>query len=200
MKIRKTLPEEFLIPVFRPDLETATGGFKLDVTGLVPGSIVAAGAALSFDEITRLAKVIKSAVVNANAGASATNITVKKNSGLKVGDIVGKNQAGKASTITAIDSTNALFDTITIDAALGALTAGDVLFQSSTASTTNGSAVIYPFDKEHGGLNKNSVIVDITDDVHVDAVIKGTVYRRRIPGISDAMVAALPTIIFSNSK
>ncbi|MDV3750652.1 hypothetical protein CMU19_04495 [Elizabethkingia anophelis] len=47
------------IPIYQKVLETARGGFKLDVTGLTAGTIIKAGTPIAFDESTRLAKKAK---------------------------------------------------------------------------------------------------------------------------------------------
>lgn len=45
------------IPVFQKILETARGGFTLDMTGLTEGNVIPAGTPITFDEATRKAKV-----------------------------------------------------------------------------------------------------------------------------------------------
>jgi len=111
----------------------ATGGFTLDKTNLKEGAdFLDKGAVMNVNFATRIAKVVKTAVVNTNATSSATAILVNKMHQLKVGDYIGKTVGGAAYAISAIDTTNAAYDTVTVATTLGvALTAGDVLFQSS---------------------------------------------------------------------
>lgn len=92
-------------------LETALGGFALDVTGLTKGDKIPAGTAFTFDEATRLAK---------------------------------------------------------------------------------------PDQTAPKGLLYGEVVID--DNTSVDIVLRGTVYQRRIPAISDELKALMPQIIFSQSK
>lgn len=195
MKITKTVSVD-RIPVFRPDLETATGGFKLDLTGLVLGSVIAVGSAISYDETTRVAKVIASAKVTAAATSSATTYTVAKGHGFAVGKFIGKTVGAQASTITEINTSNAIYDVITVDTTLGAAAEGTALYQASAAGGTG--ALYAPFTANTGGLLKNSTLVEA--GAVVDVVVKGTVYARRIPAIIDSMKAANPLILYSNSK
>ncbi|OBW43494.1 hypothetical protein AB670_00023 [Chryseobacterium sp. MOF25P] len=44
------------IPIFQKILETARGGFSLDMTGLTVGETISAGTPMTFDEATRKAK------------------------------------------------------------------------------------------------------------------------------------------------
>ncbi|WP_430827288.1 hypothetical protein [Chryseobacterium indologenes] len=92
-------------------LETALGGFALDVTGLTKGDQIPAGTAFTYDEATRLAK---------------------------------------------------------------------------------------PDQTAPKGLLYEDVVID--DNTSVDIVLRGTVYARRIPALTDALKAKMPQIIFSQSK
>ena len=108
------------------------GGFNLSAADFPAGAVAKKGLPLAVDFTTRDAKPVKTLVLAANLGASATSISANKNHIFKVGDHVGNGT--KASTITAIDSTTSTtVDAITISAALGALTAGTVLTQSTEA-------------------------------------------------------------------
>ena len=53
------------------------------------------------------------------------------------------NTGGKASTISSIDTSNSGYDELTVDQALGALTAGAQLVQAAAKSTTTTSALKY---------------------------------------------------------
>lgn len=196
MKIIKTVGVD-KIPVFRPDLETVTGGFKLILTGLTVGSILAAGSAIVFDELARTAQVLKGAVVTANVGGGVTVIPVAKGHGFTVGQFIGKTPGGQTSNITVIDTSNALFDNITVGTSLGALTQGDALFQAGSTSATGTYSVTPTADTF--GLLKNATVVD-ANGTWVDVVNKCTVYVRRIPGIIPALRAINPEIKYSNSK
>jgi hypothetical protein len=177
-------------------MELATGGFTLDTSNLAAGTEVLAGSVMGFDEATRKAKVLKVAVLHANAADDATTYQVKKGHPLQVGDYIGVVVGGKAYAITEIDSTNADYDVLTVGTTLGvALTAADgvVLFQSSA---TGASACAYGSGDPKGLLYED---VKAEDNTSCGVLLRGTVYERRIPKIAAGVKAYLPNIIFSNS-
>lgn len=177
-------------------LETAQGGFTLDTTGLAAGSTLPGGTVISFDEATRKAKVVKTLILAANATNSDTVYQVKKGSQVKVGDIYAKAVGGSSQTVTAVDTSNAAYDAVTLDTTLGvALNAGDVLFQSSADGTTAGAYSSTP----KGLLYEDTDIVAGAASIDIAVVLKGTVYARRIPGVPASIQALMPNIIFSQS-
>lgn len=182
----------YAVVIWQKIHDTAQGGFLLDVTGLTLGSVLKAGSLISFDESTRIAKVIKSATVQADATNVATDIRVLKGHTFKVGDYLARVEGGKAYAITAIVTTDPVYDTLTVGTTLGvALTAGDALFQSTS---TGASAAI---SLTPSGLSYEDYVVTANTDISV--VLNGRVYARRIPGIVAGLKAKLPLIIFSQS-
>lgn len=180
-------------PVFQKVNETSQGGFRLDVSTLTDGDTVVAGTPLGFDESTRVAKVVKTAVLQANATDSATAYRVEKGHHFKVGDYLAYAVGDEAYAITDIDTSNADYDELTVGTTLGvALTAGAVFFQSSA---TGASAAAYAVEAR--GVSYLDVTVETGADIA--AVIDGTVYERRAPGYTDAIKALLPKIFFSQS-
>ncbi len=170
-------------------ISTLPGGFLLIITGLQSLSILPAGSAFVADETATL---LKSTLVFADATNSATTIQVTKGTQFAVGDNIGKADGAKSIDITAIDRTNAAYDAITVSATLGyALTHGDTLVQASNA---NASAVIL----KPNGLLYNDVVVDT--NATITLVVEAVAYKRRIPPIITASMAALPQITFTNSK
>lgn len=120
----------------------ATGGFTLDKDNLPAGiDFLPKGSLIAADFATRKAVVVKTAVVHEDAGASATEIKVGKSHLLKVGDVVAKAKGGTSYAITAIDTSSDAYDVITVGTTLGALAAGDVLFESAEAGATAGAEV-----------------------------------------------------------
>lgn len=182
------------ITVFQTRLEHAQGGFVLDDSTLTAGNTVKAGHPLGYDETTRKAKVVKLAKVQANAISSATTILVYKGHHFKVGDYIAKTVGSAAYAITAIDSSNAAYDSLTVGTTLGvALTADtDMLFQSSA---TGASAAAYSVTAK-GLLYEDT---DVAAGVSVSVVIRGTVYERRAPAVTTAVKSAIPQIIYSQS-
>jgi hypothetical protein len=182
------------IPVFQKVIENAQGGFVLDDSVLTADETISAGQPVGFDESTRKAKVVKVAQVYENATNSATTIKVYKNHHFKVGDYIAKTAGGAAYAITAIDSSNASYDVLTVGTTLGvALTADtDVLFESSA---TGASAAAYKVTAN--GLLYNDTIV--ATGASVSVVLRGTVYARRVPAVPAAVKTAIPQIIYSQS-
>lgn len=108
------------------------GGFNIDPNDFPAGTgYIKKGTPLNVDFATRNAKPVKTAKLAAALGASATAVVVGKAHLFKVGDHIGN--GSKASTITAIDTSDPAKDTLTIDAALGALPIDTVLTVSTEA-------------------------------------------------------------------
>lgn len=111
------------------------GGFNLDVTNLTDGSYLPVLTPLAVDFATRKAVACKNVKIYENAASDATALKVEKNSLAYVGMYIGT--GSKGAQVTAIDKSNAAYDTLTIAAALtAAVTAGQVLFESSAVGGT----------------------------------------------------------------
>jgi len=174
-------------PVYQKVIELAQGGFTLNDSAFAAGESIPAGAAIGFDESTRIAKVAKMAVVYENAANNVTVYKVKKGHLLKVGQNV-KTGAGTAYAITAIDKTNANYDTITVGTTLGiAVVVGDAIFVSDAG---------YSGVK---GLLYQDAEVDANGIASVSVVLRGTVYDRRITPVATSVKTTLSQIIFSQS-
>ncbi|MBC9913182.1 hypothetical protein [Chitinophaga varians] len=180
-------------PIFQKVLETARGGFTLDSTGLTKGATIPGGAPIAYDESTRKAKVLKTAEVVENAGASATAYQVKKGSLFNVGDYIANVKGGKAFAITSIDASGSNdYDTINVGTSIGAISKGDAVFQSSATGATAAAFNITP----QGLLYEDTVVATNSD---LSVVVRGTVYARRAPGATAEIKALMPLIIFSQS-
>ena len=194
MGITRT-PTKSGIPVYQgtaKDIQLLQGGCLLNTIGLTEGSIIPAGTPVVYDEVTRVASILHNARAQANAGASAVNYPVEKGHSLAVGDYLASGAVGgKAFAITAIDTSNASFDTITVGTTIGAVTAGDLLF-ASTATGATASAL-----PAINGLTYDEVIV--SSNISLSVVIRGTVYARRVPW-SAAIEALLGLKQFIYSK
>lgn len=181
-------------PIFQgtnKDIQLDQGGFGLDITDLVAGTILPKGTPMIVSESTRLAKPLLLAVIHENAASNAVAYKVKKGHTLIVGKYFAAVPLGAAYAITAIDTTNAAYDTVTVGTTIGALSAGDLVFASSTTGTNNAS---------FGGVNR--LLYDdaiVQSGKTVSTVISATVYARRVP-YSAGLEAALPRIIYSQSK
>ena len=195
MGITRT-PTKSGIPVYQgtaKDIQLLQGGCLLNTTGLTAGSIIPAGTPVVYDEVTRVASILHNARAQANAGASAVNYPVEKGHSLVVGDNLAAGAVGgKAYPITAIDTSNASFDTITVGTTIGAVTAGDLLF-ASTATGATASAL-----PAINGLTYDEIIV--SSNISLSVVIRGTVYARRVPwSAAIEALSGLKQFIYSKS-
>jgi hypothetical protein len=184
------------IPVFQnpDDMQLVQGGFTLDTTGLILNNSIAAGHPMYYDEATRKAKPVKCAELYANATNVATTYQVKKGHTFGIGDFMAFIVGGAAHTITAIDTSNALYDVITVDVTLGTVqVAGDVLFQSSAAGAAAGAVK----DVAKGVLFSDT---NIAVDEPLSVVVEAMVYERRVQKASSYAKANMPNIIYSQSK
>lgn len=187
------------IPIWQgvgKDIQLAQGGFALVATGLPAGTVIPAGTPFVFDHTTRTATMMGGAILYADATIAATTYQVKKGHTLKVGDFFAATSGSKAYAITVIDTSNVLFDTITVGTTLGAaLTAGQNLFASTATGAT---AAVHP---AISGLLYDDTLALPGQSVSI--VIRGTVYARRIGFAFSTALSALTGlrfIIFSQSK
>lgn len=115
-----------------------SGGFNLDDDKLVADTHLPVLAPLAVDFATRKAKAVKNVKVYENAAANATAIKIEKNS-LAYVDMYLSNGT-KAAQVTAINKSNAAYDTLTVT--LGAaVIAGNILFEASGASANAAKGV-----------------------------------------------------------
>lgn len=169
------------------NLQVAQGGFTLDDSNFAVGSVIPVGTPIGFDEATRLAKVAKIGVAQANATNSATTYKVLKGHILKVGMSV-KTGASDSKAITEIDTTNELYDVITVEATLGVVVAtGDSIYVDDAGYSTV------------KGLLYSNVEIGANGLADVTVVLRGTVYARRITPIPVVIKEKMPLIIFSES-
>jgi hypothetical protein len=112
-----------------------TGGFTLDKSNLKDGTdYLDKGSMLAVDFTARTATFVKTARVMEAAAADAVVYKVDKNHQFKVGDFFALVESGKAEGISAIDTSNASFDALTLDATIGAANEGDIAFEAAGQS------------------------------------------------------------------
>lgn len=104
------------------------GGFNIDDSDIDDGQYIPVLAPLAVDFKTRTAKVSKS--VKSVEAINATTLKVQKGSFAKENMHIGNGTNG--ATITAIDTTNANYDTLTLSVNIADVKAGDVLFEAKT--------------------------------------------------------------------
>lgn len=116
------------------------GGVSVN-TAELGGDFLPEGSVLSAP-VNGVCHVVKTAVVAADVAVTGKVITLKKGHNLVKGDFVLKVEDGVSSEITAIDKSAKDTDSITLAAALGALSLGDVLAGAKEESSTS-SALKY---------------------------------------------------------
>lgn len=193
MKLQKT-ELSGSIPVWQHDKAShhAQGGFNLDTTGLTAGTIVPAGSAVGYDEATRVATLIKSATLVEALEATGKAVKVAKGHLFIAGDFIIAN--GKSTKINTINTSNADYDVLNVVADLGVTAEGTVLLQGAAEAGSNAVLITEP-----KGLTYLSVKVPADDVVLVDVRLRGTIYARRAPALTQAVKDKLPRIIFSDS-
>jgi len=154
------------------------GAYRLDTTGLTIGSKLPRFTPVKANLSTRMVEVVKNVSVAEAVAADATSFKIKKNSLAYVGMSLGA--GANTAVVSAIDKTNASYDTITLAAAFGeAVAAGTVLFE----------AVALVTGKTKAGT-KDATTLDIAKNSGVKAgmsiVIGETTYKVTAVNTSDA--------------
>ncbi len=131
------------------------GAYRLDIEGLTVGTTLPRFTPVVADLTSRTVKVVKNVKVVVEAAADATSVNVAKNSLAYVGMLLGT--GAKGAKVTAIDTSNTAYDTLTLEAAFGVKIAADtVLFEASAAGGTTpkntANFVIYESTKVEKGI------------------------------------------------
>lgn len=111
-----------------------SGGFNLEDSDLVNGSHLPSLTPLCVNFATRKAKAVKNVKVVEDLTADGTSMKIRKGSLAYVGMFLGNGKKG--TTISAIDKTNANYDTLTITALTVTVTKDEVLFEASAVGGT----------------------------------------------------------------
>lgn len=105
------------------------GAYKLDTTGLTNGSTLPNLTPVKVNPVTRMVQVVKNVKVVEDATSATTTIKIAKKSLAYVGMTLGAKN--NCAVVSAIDTSNANYDALTIAAAFGeAIAAGAVLFEA----------------------------------------------------------------------
>lgn len=136
------------------------GNYVLDVAGLTVGSYVPSFTPIAADLKAKTAKIVVNILVKENVGATDTKVKIAKGSFVVMGTILGNGTKG--ATITAIDKSKAEYDELTIDAAMGALKTGDVLFEAKAADGKEpknvANSALYETHKVADGINSVALL------------------------------------------
>ncbi len=180
------------IPIWQSkNTQVAQGGFTLDDSVYNrEGDVVPGGIPICFDESTRLAVTAKYAIAQATATGTATTYKIEKGHNFSVGNEVCVAGACTPKEIVKIETDNADYDTIEVDATLGkAVAVGDAIYIAE-----EGYKPLTP-----NGLLYSDVVIDSNGVADIAVVLRGTVYERRIPQIPEVVKENMPLIIFSQS-
>ena len=136
------------------------GNYVLDVTGLAVGSYVPSFTPIAADLKAKTAKIVVNVLVKEDVAASATKVKIDKGSYVVMGTILGNGTKG--ATVTAIDKSKAEYDELTLDAAMGALKTGDVLFEAKAADGKEpknvANSALYETHKVADGINSVALL------------------------------------------
>ena len=177
---------------FATKLEDISGGVTIAVADFTDGAVVPAGSVIGKDN-NGLYHVLKTAKLHTAAGNSATNYLVFKGHGFKVGDFIAALTGAKAYAITAIDTTNADYDTITVSTTLGVAVAQYAgVFQAAAEAASNTSAFkVTPF-----AVTGHAIKLKAGDTNAVDAWLRATLFEANAPVATAQIKAALPQVLW----
>ncbi len=117
------------------------GGVSVKASEL-GGDFLHEGAVLSAPD-NGICHVVKLAQVVADVAEADKSIKVRKGGNFSKGDIVMTDEGGLAYAITAVDTSNKAYDTITVETALGAIAQGGFLVEAKAESATTTSELKY---------------------------------------------------------
>ena len=172
------------------NLADIPNGVTVKSAELVSGSILKEGTAIG-KGADGLYHVEKTALVVETVASSGTSVKIAKGSHFKVGDFVMSDVNGKAYAITAIDTTNATYDTVTIGTAIGAIKKDAIIMLADGEHASSGAA----FKFAPKALTGDSYDVEELSNHLVSAVTIGQFKKSVIPPINDAILGALKGIV-----
>lgn len=172
------------------NLADIPNGVTVKSAELVSGSKLMEGTAIGKGS-DGLYHVEKTALVVEAVAASGTSIKIAKGSHFKVGDFVMSAVNGKAYAITAIDTTNATYDTVTIGTAIGVIAKDAIIMLADGEHASSGAA----FKFAPKALTGDSYDVEALSNHLVSAVTIGQFKESVIPPINDAILGALKGIV-----
>ena len=172
------------------NLADIPNGVTVKSAELVSGSILKEGTAIGKGS-DGLYHVEKTALVVETVASSGTSVKIAKGSHFKVGDFVMSAVNGKAYAITAIDTTNATYDTVTIGTAIGAIEKDAIIMLADGEHASSGAA----FKFAPKALTGDSYDVEALSNHLVSAVTIGQFKESVIPPINDAILGELKGIV-----
>jgi hypothetical protein len=136
--------------------------------------------------------VVKVAALAVDVVAAATGYPVLKGHHFKVGDVIMLKEGGKASAITAIDTSGASSDTLTCATLSVAATAGSVVYEAKVATTGSDSGLRYVPE----ALVGDSYDVEGQTNLFVEAWTIGQIREGNVPAVGAVVKSKLKGIVF----
>lgn len=173
------------------NLADIPNGVTVSAADLVAGGVIPEGGYIGVDA-AGLYHLIKTAKLTEAATAEATTYKVAKGHHFKPGDFIATNAGAKSQTITAIDTTtDPTYDTITVDATLGAaVAAGAALVQAAAAA----AKAAYKYTPK--AVLGDSYQVEALSNHLCAAVTHGQFKAALCPPAPAGLRSALPTVTF----
>lgn len=146
------------------------GGVSVNVSEL-GGDFLREGAILSAPD-KGICHVVKIATVTADVAATDTSVKVGKFHNFKEGDFVMLDEKGKAVKISKIDTSNKSYDVLTLDAALGVISAGTQVVEAKESSTDSSALKYVPLSvvgtgkriEPKSNLDTDAWVIAVTKD------------------------------------
>ena len=177
---------------FATKLEDIAGGVTVAVADFTDGAIIPAGSVIGKDG-NGLYHVLKTAKLHTAATNSATDYLVLKGHGFKTGDFIAALTGAKAYAITAINTGNASYDTISVGTTLGVAIAQYAgIFQAAAEAASNTSA----FKVTPLAVTGHSMELKSGETNVVDAWLRATLIEANVPVATAQIKAALPHILW----
>lgn len=177
---------------FATKLEDISGGVTVAAADFTNGAIIPAGSVIGKDT-NGLYHILKTARLHTAATNTATDYLVLKGHGFKVGDFMAALTGAKAYAITAINTGNADYDTISVGTTLGVAIAQYAgVFQALAESTSTTSA----FKVAPLAVTGSSLELKTGDTNVVDAYLRATLIEANVPVATAQIKAALPQILW----
>ncbi|HRY32106.1 MAG TPA: hypothetical protein P5531_03970 [Bacteroidales bacterium] len=156
---------------FLANLENIPGGVCVAVTDLVEDEVTA-GTPIGLDSNTGLYHVVKTAQAQNTANNSATDYKFVKGHNFAVGQFIMLGTGKKAYAITAIDTSNASYDLVSVGTTLGENVTTASIFIEATAETGGTDS---DFKYTPAGLVGTSFDITAGANHFVDCVVRGSV-------------------------
>lgn len=142
-----------------------SGGFNLVTTGLTAGTYVPPLAPLCVDKKKRTATVIRCVRVVEDVAASGTEIKVSKESLVAVGLVLGTGSAGVV--VSAVNTSNKSYDVLTLEAAIGEVKSGTVLFEAADVNGTKPVAKANFLNYAHTKVEEGATVTAICQAIEI---------------------------------